>query len=118
MNRQRLFFYVPTALLSLLMLFSAGMYLFNTGEIHAEFTALGFPTWIVFPLAIAKLAGVLILWIRPNRALVEWTYAGFFFDFLLALGAHLSVNDGDYPAAIAALVLLGASRFWLDRVTV
>lgn len=117
MNRQRLFFIVPTALLSLLMLFSAGMYFFNNAEVQMEFIKLGFPTWVIIPLGVAKILGVLTLWVRPNQTLVEWAYAGFFFNFTLALVAHLQVNDGDFPGALAALVLLGASRFWLDRAT-
>ena len=110
MNRQRLFFYIPTALLSVMMLFNAGMYFFNTALVQAEFIKLGFPTWIILPLGVAKVLGVLTLWIRPNRAVVEWAYAGFFFDFCLAAYAHIHVADGDFPAALAAL------SCWVPRV--
>ncbi|WP_219843826.1 hypothetical protein [Aureicoccus marinus] len=35
----------------------------------------------------------------------------FFFDFALALGAHLAVNDGEFSGALVALILLFASSF-------
>ncbi len=118
MNRQRLLFWIPTGLLSLMMLASAGMSFFKPVDVRAEFQFLGFPAWLIFPLGLAKLAGVMAITTRLNKTLAEWAYAGFFFDFSLAIMAHIQAGDGDYPAAIAALVLLGASRFWADRVQV
>jgi hypothetical protein len=62
-------------------------------------------------LAIAKIAGVITLLTRFHSTLKEWAYAGFFFNFLLAAGAHLSAGDGEAGAAFVALVLLLTSYF-------
>lgn len=94
------------------MVMSAGMYFFNYGEVAATFTRLGFPTFIIYPLAIAKILGIIAIWVSKSAALKEWAYAGFFFDFILAAGAHIAVGDGEQYAAIIATVLLFVSYFF------
>ncbi len=111
MGRAKIFHYVFTGLLTVMMLLSAGMYVFKYADVAATFSALDYPTYLVYPLAIAKVLAVLTLWIRPHRTLVGLAYAGLFYDFVLALVAHLVVGDGDFPGAIIALVLLGGSFF-------
>ena len=109
-------YWLATGLLSLMMLASAGMYLFNYDEVTQLFETLGFPAFVVLPLAIAKILGVLAITTRKVPALTEWAYAGFFYDFLLALGAHLAARDGEFGGALAALVLLLASYFTGKKV--
>ena len=112
MKSVKIGYWIATGLLSALMLASAGAYLFRSGEVGEVFIELGFPVFIVVPLAIAKILGVLAITLRRSSILAEWAYAGFFFDFLLALGAHLNAGDREIQAVIIALVLLGVS-YWL-----
>lgn len=105
MSTQRIVYYAATTLLSLLLLFSAGMYIFNHQTVVNSFHSLGFPAYIVYPLAAAKILGVLTIWSNVSKTLTEWAYAGFFFNFLLALSAHLNAADGGYRFALLALVL-------------
>ena len=116
MNRNKLIFWISTGLLSLMMLGSAGMYFFNHAEVAKVFTSLGFPTFIIYPLAIAKILGLLAIWFGRSQKLKEWAYAGFFYDFTLALVAHLMVNDGQFGGAAMALVLLAASYYTHDKL--
>jgi len=109
MKTTKIIYFVSTGLLTLLMLFSAGMYFFNHAEVAKIFGELGFPTYIIYPLAIAKLLGLAAIWSNYSRSLKEWAYAGFFYDFVLALAAHISIRDGDQGFAIVAIVLLAAS---------
>lgn len=111
MKNYKWIYWISTGLLSALMLMSAGMYFFNHAEIIKAFTALGYPTYIIYPLAIAKLLGLVAIWTNQSKKLKEWAYAGFFFDFLLAFSAHLMVNDGQHIPALTALVLLFVSYF-------
>ncbi|MEN8929128.1 MAG: DoxX family protein [Flavobacteriales bacterium] len=111
MKSKKTIYYIFTALLSIMMILSSGMYLFNNEEVVLEFQKVGFPTYIIYPLAFFKIAGLIVLWFVKNKSLKEWAYAGFFFNFLLALSAHINVNDGDFPGAIIALVLLAGSYF-------
>ena len=109
MKTTKIVYFVATGLLTLLMLFSAGMYIFNNAEVAKIFTLLGYPTYVIYPLAIAKLLGLVAIWSNYSKSLKEWAYAGFFFDFVLALAAHLAVNDGDGIGAVLALVFLAGS---------
>jgi hypothetical protein len=111
MKRQKLVYLISTGLLSLLMIMSAGMYFLNHAEVSLTFEKLGFPTFIVYPLGIAKLTGLVAIWFVKSQTLKEWAYAGFFFNFILALSAHLSVGDGEFGGAAMALVLLFVSYF-------
>ncbi|WP_369048268.1 DoxX family protein [Tenacibaculum sp. UWU-22] len=96
---------ITKILLSLLMLFSAGMYIFNYAEISQSVQNLGYPTYIIYPLAILKLAGVATIWFSTNKSLTEWAYAGFFFNFILAVSAHIVANDGEFAPAVLAIIL-------------
>ena len=102
---------VSTGLLTLMMLGSAGMYIFNNAEVVQAFTNLGFPTWIIYPLATAKLLGLVAIWSRKSKTLLNLAYAGFFYNFILASSAHIAVADGEFFGALMALVLLGVSFF-------
>ncbi len=106
-KRNKIIYLAATGLLSVLMLFSAGMYFFNNEMVQETFTKLGYPTYIIYPLAIAKILGLVAIWTKKSDTLKEWAYAGFFFDFVLAASAHISINDGEYaPSALAAVLLL------------
>jgi len=111
MKTIRIIYYLASALLSVIMLMSAGMYLFNYPEISKGFAALGFPIYIIYPLAILKLSGVAVLWINTYKALKEWAYAGFVFVCLLAVSAHINASDNDLTAALAGLILAFISYF-------
>lgn len=104
-------YFVSTGLLSALMLTSASMYFFKFNMVHGIFQNLGFPTFIIYPLAIAKILGLLAIWHKKSNILKEWAYAGFFFDFILAFFAHINVSDGGYAPALTAFLLLIISYF-------
>ncbi len=115
-KRDKMVYYVSTGLLSALMLMSAGMYLFNNAAVQEIFIKLGYPTYIIYPLAIAKILGLIAIWTRKSNMLKEWAYAGFFFDFLLAGSAHINAADGEYIPALLAMVLLFLSYFFGNKI--
>ena len=116
MKTQKIIYWIATALLSLLALFSAGRYFFNHAEIANVFTSLGFPTYIIYPLATLKILGLIVILGNIGGNLKEWAYAGFFFNFVLAFFAHLMVGDGEQFGALMALVFLLASYFLGKKV--
>jgi hypothetical protein len=85
---------------------SAGMYIFNHAEVSQNFTSLGYPVYIIYPLAFVKILGLVAIWSSLSRSLKEWAYAGFFFNFVLAFFAHVMINDGGFAPAFVAIVLL------------
>ncbi|WP_159023512.1 DoxX family protein [Formosa sp. L2A11] len=106
MKRDKIIFYVATGLLTLILLFSVSMYLFKHDMVSQMFIGLGYPAYIIYPYAIAKLLGVFALWNPKFKVLKEWAYSGFFFAFVLAFFAHIMSNDGGEMTAFVALVLL------------
>lgn len=116
MKRDKIIFYLATGLLTLLMLFSVSMYFFNYDEVSEMFKGFGYPTYIIYPYAIAKLLGLVALW-NPNfKAIKEWAYAGFFFAFILAFFAHYMISDGEQMGAVIALVLLVISYIFNKKL--
>jgi len=106
-KRNKIIYLVATGLLSVNMLLSAGMYLFKHEMVVEMFTSLFYPAYIIYPLAIAKILGLIAIWSDKSRTLKEWAYAGFVFELLLAFSAHINVGDGEsLPAAIALLLVL------------
>ncbi len=116
MKKNKIIYYIATGLLTLLMLFSASMYFFKHDDVAAMFTNFGYPTYIIYPYAIAKLLGLFALW-NPNFKIIkEWAYAGFFFAFILAFFAHVMIGDGEQAGAIMAFVLLIVSYIFNKKI--
>jgi hypothetical protein len=115
MKRDKIIFWIATGLLSLMMLGSATMYFVKYADVAKVFTTLKFPTFVIYPLAIAKLLGVVAITTRLNNTLKEWAYAGFFFNFLLAGSGHIVAKDGEAAGAFIALTLLLVSYFFSHR---
>jgi hypothetical protein len=109
MNKEKTIYWAATGLLSAQMIMAASMYVLNTDMVAGVFGTLGFPVFIIYPLALAKFLGVVAILFKKSDTLKEWAYAGFFFNFLLAIGAHAAVNDGEFIPALVVLALLGVS---------
>ena len=113
-NRDKVIYWASTGLISALMLFSASMYFINNEMVREVFTSLGYPAYIVYPLATAKILGLIAIWTKKSSMLKEWAYAGFFFDLLLASSAHLNADDGGFAPALIGIILLLVSYVY-DR---
>lgn len=109
MKAFKIIYWVSTILLTLLMIFSIQMYLLNYEAISAAFTSLGFPTWLIYPLATLKILGLIAIWTKLSSFLKEWAYAGFFFDVVMAFTAHQMAEDGGGTFALAGIVFVAAS---------
>jgi hypothetical protein len=80
----------------------------------AQLRDLGFPTYFAWPQAAAKLLGVVAVLTRRSRTLALFAYAGFLFDMLLALAAHVAEREPYALVAVAGLVIWGFA-FAADR---
>ena len=92
-----------------MMIGAPAMYVFNHEEVSAVFTKLGYPTYIIYPLAVAKLLGLVAIWTRKIETLKNLAYAGYFYDLILAVSAHVMIGDGEFAPALVALVLVSVS---------
>lgn len=119
MNKtSKIIYYAVTGLFTAHMLMTIGVYIFSNEMVSDMFTSLGFPAALVYPLAIAKALGLIAIWTNKSRILKELAYVGFAVDFLLAAGAHFSVDDGGFAAPIVALVFLVVSFIYHRKLFV
>lgn len=102
-------YWVSTALLCLLYLASATMYLLKGETVRQALGALGYPAYLVPILIAVKLLAVAAILTRVSVALSDLAYAGMFYHLLLALSAHVNAGDGGFVPAALGLVVLIAS---------
>jgi len=116
LKQEKIIYYTTTGLLTVMMIMSAGMYIFNHDSMAETFTTLGYPSYIIYPLAVAKILGLIAIWTNLSNSLKEWAYAGFFFDFVLAISAHINAGDGEHIPAIVAFILLLTSYIYSKKI--
>jgi hypothetical protein len=116
MNIEKILFWGATGIMSFIFAFSAFNYFFNYEMIAGFFDNFGFPRWIIYPLAVAKVLGIVAVWSNLSQWLKEWAYAGFFFDAVLAFTAHYIAEDGGGLFSAVAIVTVLISRFLDERV--
>jgi len=105
-------FRIVTGLFSLLILSGVTMYFVQNDMVREAFTNLGYPTYLIYPLAIAKLLGITAIWTNKSKMLKEWAYAGFVYDLLLAISAHMNIGDGEQWGALVGLILVSVSYYY------
>jgi hypothetical protein len=104
-------YWISTILVCLLFLYSAQMYVINTELAKGFFESFGYPTYLVIPLAIIKVLGVVMILWRKSSWLTEWAYAGFFFDMILATTGHYNAGQGILGLSAYGIILLLISYF-------
>ncbi|HMC87504.1 MAG TPA: DoxX family protein [Chitinophagaceae bacterium] len=92
MKTTKITYWAATAIVSLMMVFSAYSYLADPAIAQA-FHHLGFPDYFRIELAIAKLIGAVLLLAPVSARIKEWVYAGFAITFISAFIAHVSSGD-------------------------
>lgn len=115
MNKRDLIIYrVVTGIFSLMLFAGALMYFFKYEMVHEMFTSLGVPTEIIYPLAVAKILGIITIWYFKDHLLKKLAYLGFALDLTLAILSHLNAGDGGAFGPAIPLLLLIIS-YWYDR---
>lgn len=106
MQLPKLIYWISTVLLSLILLFSAGSHLFSHSNLVITYESLGYPTYLIYPLAFAKILAVAAIVSNKVKFLKRLAYAGVFFNLLLAFVAHVAENDGAGILALLGLLLV------------
>ncbi len=112
MKATKIFYWILTAIVALMMAFSSYAYL-TKPEMTAAFHHLGFSDYFRIELAIAKLIGAVALLVPVPAKVKEWAYAGFTFVFVSAFIAHTVSGDpvANRVMPLVFLVILGGSYF-------
>ncbi len=107
---------IITGLFTALVLMGASQYFFNHEMVVGMFESLAFPTYLIYPVGVVKILGLIAIWSNISKSLKEWAYAGFVFNFLLGISAHVNVQDGGYMGAVIALLLVLVSYVYDRKV--
>lgn len=111
MNINKIIFWLSTGMLTAIMCFSVYNYFFNYEAIKGFFEHFSYPTYLVYPLAIAKILGLVAIWGNFSKWLKEWAYAGFFFNTTLAFFAHQLTDGGGILFSSIAFICVFVSYF-------
>lgn len=90
---------------------SVGMYLFKNTDVQSMFEGFGYSTYLIYPLAAAKLSAVAVLLSQKQSKIKEWAYAALFFEFVLTFFTHVMISDGEQTGALITITLLLISYF-------
>lgn len=103
-------YWISTALLCLLYLTSAYMYVAKGDWVRQTLGEVGYPAYLVPFMIVVKVLGPTAILLRFSVALSDLAYAGIFYHLLLAGLAHVAARKpgGALPAVIG-LALLAAS---------
>ncbi len=105
-------YWLTTALVCALELFSAGFTFAKPDEAAKGTAHLQYPPYFPKMLAVAAILGSLTLLSPRLPRLKEWAYAGFTFLFISAAYSHYMANEPEKaPMAIVALAVLMISYF-------
>jgi uncharacterized membrane protein YphA (DoxX/SURF4 family) len=113
-------YWIVTSLMAAFMSLASIPDILRIPQAVEVFTHLGYPTYLLPFIGVAKMLGVIAVLVPGFHRLKEWAYAGLIFDLLGALYSHLAV--GDPPSAwgfpIIGLVLVaGSYQLFRRRLT-
>jgi uncharacterized membrane protein len=119
MKRTKIIYWISTAILALMMLFSGVTHVLNLPDaIELIKTHLGYPGYFIPFLGVAKILGAVALLVPRYPRLKEWAYAGFVYDFLGAVYSLISVGDpvSNWLPVVIFLILLAISYIFYHRM--
>ncbi|WP_175838969.1 DoxX family protein [Burkholderia anthina] len=101
-------YWFSTALLSLLYLASATLYVVKRSRVRDTLAGFGYPAYLVPLLSVAKILAVAAILTRVGVPLSDLAYAGIFYHLLLSALAHIGVRKprGALPAALGLACLV------------
>ena len=109
MKQDKLIYLGATGILSLVVILSSAFFLFNPANAAQLAAELGFPTFIAAPIALCNIMAIIAIVTKKNKVVAEWAYAGLFFEFSIAIAAHIITGTSGAIFAIIALIALVAS---------
>ena len=115
MPSQKQIYWISTITLFSLLILTGILYFVYYHRLVAYFVSYGYPTYLIYPLAIAKIVGSLVILFGKNKLLKELAYFGFFFNFILAFFAHVMIGEFD-PFPTISMILLLISYFTGKKV--
>ncbi|MCE3074497.1 DoxX family protein [Chryseobacterium gwangjuense] len=114
-KRNKIIYWIFTLWMSLGMASTAIVQLMKNKDELANFTNLGYPSYLMIIIGVWKILGVITVLIPKFPLLKEWAYAGFFFVMSGAVISHIIVNDPFSKTFPAILLLVLVIISWYFR---
>ncbi len=114
-NTTRIVYFIATGLFFTVFIVSILLSVLDPQGTIDEYRKLSFPTWLLIPQTLAKALGLLAISQRRWPVLKDFAFAGFLYNLLLALGAHIAVRDVNVVLAIIGLAAW-VFAFTMDRI--
>ncbi|WP_309487761.1 DoxX family protein [Bacillus sp. SD075] len=107
-----------TGLLVALMVLGSIPDIMSVPDADALFNHLGYPTYLLPFIGIAKLLGVVAILIPGFPRIKEWAYAGFVFDLTGAMYSSISVGDTNsgWLLFISGYILIAGSYIYHHKL--
>jgi hypothetical protein len=114
-KKNKIIYWFFTCWLALGMVSTGIVQLIRMPEEVANFTALGFPIYLMTLIGIWKLLGTAAILAPRLPLLKEWAYAGFFFTMSGAIVSRAMVGGSVKEMAPAILMLILIAVSWYFR---
>lgn len=115
----KVFYWIFTGIICLFMTFDGVLALMQPASAKMLMAQLGYPTYLLIILGVAKLVGVAGVLQTKYEALREWAYAGFVINIIGAIASILFAGLG-FTSAIFAIVMLAITfasyYFWKKMI--
>lgn len=117
MKKTNIFYWIFTGLFSALMLGSAiPDIMIDPIAVQGMHTELGYPTYFIPFIGVAKALGVIALLIPGFPRIKEWAYAGLFFDLIGAAFSILAIGKPDWMFMVLPVGIgVGSYVFYTKR---
>ena len=102
-KKTKIFYWIVTALFSAFMLFSAIPDILVVPDAVTFMNGLGYPTYIIPFLGIAKLLGLIAILIPGFPRIKEWAYAGLAYDLIGA--TYSAIAAGGFQPQVSFMLL-------------
>ena len=113
MKKTTTLYWIFTGLFGAFMMFTAIPNIISEAESVTFITQLGYPTYFVPFIGVAKALGVIAVLIPGFPRIKEWAYSGLFFDLISAVYSMIAVHGVDPSMAFMLLpFILGALSYY------
>ena len=99
-KRNKIIYWIFTALFTIGMLASGIQQVLKTKEMTDMVIHLGYPAYFMTIIGTWKILGVIAVMMPGLKLLKEWAYAGFFLVMTGALVSHLAIGDFEAKAIL------------------
>ncbi len=117
MKKNKIIYWVSTALVSLVMMGSGIAQMLHTKAMDELINHVGYPLYFMYIIGVWTIIEVFAILITKYPLIKEWAYVGFFFLMTGALISHLASGDSGIAVFVPLLQTIFIILSWHFRPT-